>query len=366
MTLVIHIVTTIERGGAEAAVLQLAKQQVSWGHTVHVVPLKGNLDLLKQFEDHGVTVNLDLLNIRFLRQLYLARHLINRYKDALFHAHLPRSELLLSLISGRINFIVTRHNSEHFLPAPCENISPLISRWVLRKAKVVIAISSATESFLRNYKEVDLIKNVEVVYYGYKPTYVSPNFVSKSANDSYINTNILTIGRLAKQKNLLFALDVMFALKNDKQRFHFTIVGDGSQRKELEIRTLKLGLNDSVTFVGKTSDIFGFMSKSQVFLMTSLYEGFGLVNLEAMDYGLPVIAPFTSTFPEILGRDHPLFFEPNNVVSCVEKLKELFGYSHSQIESLQERQRSQMNRFSEQKYLERHNEIYARVICGEY
>jgi glycosyltransferase involved in cell wall biosynthesis len=154
----------------------------------------------------------------------------------------------------------------------------------------------------------------------------------------------------------------MFALKNDKQRFHFTIVGDGSQRKELEMRTLELGLNDSVTFVGKTSDIFGFMSKSQVFLMTSLYEGFGLVNLEAMDYGLPVIAPFTSTFPEILGRDHPLFFEPNNVVSCVEKLKELFGYSHSQIESLQERQRSQMNRFSEQKYLERHNEIYARVI----
>jgi glycosyltransferase involved in cell wall biosynthesis len=103
------------------------------------------------------------------------------------------------------------------------------------------------------------------------------------------------------------------------------------------------------------------MSKAQVFLMTSSYEGFGLVNLEAMDYGLPIVAPFTSTFPEILGRDHPLLFEPSNISSCVKQLSKLLHSSPAQIEELQVRQRFLMKQFSIQKNLERHNEIYSKV-----
>lgn len=361
MTLIFHFITTIDRGGAEAAVLQLAKQQVIWGHTVCVVPLKGNSELWKRFSDNGVTVNFDFINVAFIRQLRRARQLTKRHKNAIFHAHLPRCELLLSLIGKNLDLIITRHNSEYFLPPRFSKFSPIISRWVLRRARAVIAISSATKFFLQSENEVDSAQEVEIVYYGYDPIFAKPNTILMSTETHRSPLSILTIGRLTKQKNLHFALEVMSALESSHLNFHFYIIGEGHQRSELETKTAELGLQDRVTFFGKTSEIFKFMANAQVFLMTSSYEGFGLVNLEAMDYGLPIVAPFTSTFPEILGRDHPLLFEPNSISSCVKKLTKLLHYSPAQIEELQVRQRFLMTQFSVQKNLERHNEIYSKV-----
>ena len=89
---IIHIITTIERGGAENAVSALAIAQVKAGHKVSILPLKGNHELGDYLISNGVDVNLSAFNQHPVLQIMAIRAL--REKRVVFHAHLPRAELL--------------------------------------------------------------------------------------------------------------------------------------------------------------------------------------------------------------------------------------------------------------------------------
>ena len=111
---IIHIITTIERGGAENAVATLAISQVRAGHNVSVFPLKGRKELLDYLSENGVRVLLGGLNASPLRQVLLLRKLYA--ENVIFHAHLPRAELLTRIALGAGNYVITRHNAETFFP----------------------------------------------------------------------------------------------------------------------------------------------------------------------------------------------------------------------------------------------------------
>jgi predicted oxidoreductase len=94
---VTHLITTIERGGAEKQLLTLASEQVQSGLKVEVFFLKGKPDLKNEFEESGVEVNNLLVGKSFLKQIFLlSKHL--RKNPSPVHAHLPKSELLASIV----------------------------------------------------------------------------------------------------------------------------------------------------------------------------------------------------------------------------------------------------------------------------
>jgi glycosyltransferase involved in cell wall biosynthesis len=84
-----------------------------------------------------------------------------------------------------------------------------------------------------------------------------------------------------------------------------SILGAGPLESELKNLAKKLGLSESVNFLGRSSHIYDFLSELDAFILTSKYEGFGMVLLEAMDVGIPVIASYNSAIPEVLGDDFP-------------------------------------------------------------
>ena len=137
---IIHVITTIERGGAENAVATLAIAQSKKGHSVSVLPLKGNPELLQKLEANGVRVILSCLNkpihlqLRNLKKEVMATMIV--------HAHLPRSELLCRLALGKGRAILTRHNAETFFPKAPRFVSLRLSQWVTKDA-TLIAISNA-------------------------------------------------------------------------------------------------------------------------------------------------------------------------------------------------------------------------------
>jgi glycosyltransferase involved in cell wall biosynthesis len=73
-----------------------------------------------------------------------------------------------------------------------------------------------------------------------------------------------------------------------------------------------MGLESSVHFLGRTSKITEFLSGLDVFILSSTYEGFGMVLLEAMDAGIPIVASRNSAIPEVLGTDFPGLCETGN------------------------------------------------------
>jgi glycosyltransferase involved in cell wall biosynthesis len=118
-------------------------------------------------------------------------------------------------------------------------------------------------------------------------------------------TKLGTISRLTSQKDIPTMLSAFLEYKTRSPASSLSILGAGPLESELKNLSKSLGLSDSVTFLGRSSRIYDFLSELDAFILTSKYEGFGMVLLEAMDAGIPVIASNISAIPEVLGDDFP-------------------------------------------------------------
>lgn len=116
---------------------------------------------------------------------------------------------------------------------------------------------------------------------------------------------LLKVGRLSKQKDHKTVIDAIYVLKN-KYNFEIPVlfVGDGPEKKDLEIYAVQKGVSDLIVFVGNQSEVQDYYKSAKLFIHSSPMEGLPTVILEAMYFGLPVVA--TDSKPgvrEILGDD---------------------------------------------------------------
>ncbi|MFB2933853.1 glycosyltransferase family 1 protein [Aerosakkonemataceae cyanobacterium BLCC-F154] len=105
------------------------------------------------------------------------------------------------------------------------------------------------------------------------------------------------VGRLVSQKNHQFLLEIAAAVAQREPKMRLLLIGEGILRPKLEQEVARLGLSDRVIFTGVRSDVSRLMRGAMdVFLFPSLYEGLGLVLVEAQAAGLPCI--FSDVVPE--------------------------------------------------------------------
>ena len=97
------------------------------------------------------------------------------------------------------------------------------------------------------------------------------------------------IGRMSPQKNQLFLLRVFAEVKKKQDNATLIMIGDGPLRKDIEKEILKLGLKDSVILLGVRDDVPQLLMAMDVFLLPSLFEGLGIVAIEAQASGLKCI-----------------------------------------------------------------------------
>lgn len=105
-----------------------------------------------------------------------------------------------------------------------------------------------------------------------------------------------TVGRFAYAKNLMFLLDVFAEICKMDSNTVLMLVGDGEQKKELEKACTNKGIANRVIFVGMVNDVWNYYRVFDVFVGTSLLEGFGTTAIEAQASGLPTV--ISSGFPE--------------------------------------------------------------------
>lgn len=299
---ILHVVTTIERGGAENQLLILVREQVAAGHEVTVLGLKGRTELRNEFLSLGIHLDTTLLNRSFIRQVFLLKTLL-RKKWHIVHSHLPRAEVLVFMARPKIPWVTTRHNAEPFLPRNPLGISYLLSRLVLIRCKKVIAISMAVNSFLLRSREVKSKGEIVVIRYGIRRTrHKSLNLCQTAVPQSTLD--LVTISRLSPQKDLPTLIRAFKVVEAQIPDSRLRIAGEGPLRTSLMSLVSQLGLSRKVKFLGKVSDTEQLLSQSDVFILTSLYEGFGLVLLEAMNCNLPIVACRNEAVLEVLGSDY--------------------------------------------------------------
>jgi len=344
---VTHLITTIERGGAEKQLLTLASKQVESGLKVEVFFLKGKPDLKNEFEESGVEVNNLLVGKSFLKQIsLLSKHL--RKNPSPIHAHLPQSELLAAIVVRNKYFVFSRHNTEPFWPGGPRIISNLLSKYVCKRAIQGIAISNAVKSYLIKRGEVPSGYTIDVVYYGFEKD-ISTNaaglgLITNIMNGKNSNYKIGTIGRLVPQKDYPTLLGAFSDVLKSIPNTDLYVVGKGFLKKDLIELSKSLGIEDKVHWLGKTEYIKDFLSKIDLFILPSKYEGFGLVLLEAMVAKKPIIAANNSAIPEVLGKTYEGLFSTGDVSALAQQIKTTFGDKNFS-ERLVQSYASQLNLF---------------------
>ena len=325
---VTHLITTIERGGAEKQLLTLASEQVQSGLNVVVLYLKGRPDLRNEFEAAGVGVNNLLVEKSFLKQIFLLSNYLRKNPSPV-HAHLPKSELLAAVVIAKKYFVFSRHNAEPFWPSGPRIISNLLSKYVCKRASQGIAISNAVKSYLVKRGEITTGYTIDVVYYGFqKDTSTNPaglDLITNVMAGQSSNYKIGTIGRLVLQKDYPTLLSAFSSVVKSMPNLDLYVVGEGHLQKDLIELSKSLGVHDQVHWLGKTEYINEFLSKIDLFILPSKYEGFGLVLLEAMVAKKPVIAANNSAIPEVLGKTYEGLFLTGDANALAHQIKTAIG-----------------------------------------
>jgi glycosyltransferase involved in cell wall biosynthesis len=324
---IIHLITTIERGGAEKQLLTLVREQVKSGLNVEVFYLKGAPELKQVFENCGSTVNQTLLNKSFIQQVFTLRKHLNQ-DQAPVHAHLPKSELLASLSCSKGMFIFTRHNSEAFWPGVPKMLSNVLSKFVAKRSASGVCISNAVKDYVIQRGELSKGYNLKTIYYGFeKIEQLDTKALAKIKDQLIVKPGVLrvgSIGRLVRQKDYPTLLSAMKQVIDSGIDAELFIVGDGVEKDNFVELTVELGISKRVHWLGRTPFVNDFLSQLDLFVLPSIYEGFGLVLLEAMQANKPILATNNSSIPEVLGKDYMGLFQTSNV----EKLSGLIRKVH--------------------------------------
>lgn len=162
-----------------------------------------------------------------------------------------------------------------------------VVRWVLRSADAHVAVSN---DLARRAREIyGFERPVEVISLGADAPSFPPATRAELGLDPGL-TYAITVGRLVRRKNLCRLVEAVAAA--GRPDLHLLIVGDGPEREPLAALARERGLGERVHFRGFVPEVekHQLLANADIFALPSLHEAFGLVYLEAMHCGLPVIA----------------------------------------------------------------------------
>ena len=216
----------------------------------------------------------------------------------------------------------------------------------INKAKRIITISHSSKSDIIKAYAIPSSK-INIVYPGIK------NLNQGVKNDMQnLEKYILFVGTLQPRKNIERLIEAFSVLtsENEFSDFKLIIIGKkGWEFEEILKAPKKYNVEKNVSFLQDVTDeeLPNYYKNAQLFVLPSLYEGFGLPVLEAMKYGVPVIVSNVSSLPEA-GGDAALYVDPLSVSDIADKMKRVLSDESLRSEMVK-KGKKQIEKFSWEK-----------------
>jgi glycosyltransferase involved in cell wall biosynthesis len=227
----------------------------------------------------------------------------------------------------------------------------------------VIANSAETKRTIisKNPKLFDINK-IRIIYNG---IYIDQFDAQKPENIYSRKGDEIVIGnagRLVKQKGQKFLVELASNLKSKGLNFKIIIAGEGKLENELQNLVKKNQLEDKIEFIGFVEDMKSFMQSIDIFVLTSIWEGFGYVLVEAMACNKPVVAFRISSNPEVvLDNVTGYMVEPFDVSSMTNKVIQLIEDKETREKMGNEGRKRVENIFTFSKTLENFEAVITRL-----
>lgn len=189
----------------------------------------------------------------------------------------------------------------------------------------IIANSEETKkTILKNNQDLFPDHKIKVIYNGLDIDKYNEVQAVKTFPRKEEELVIGNLGRFVRQKGQHFLVTLAEILKKRDISARIIIGGEGPLKDDIEALARKTDVSDMIQFTGFVDDVKGFMASIDVFVLTSLWEGFGYVIAEAMFFEKPVIAFDVSSNPELIkDGENGFLCEPGDVESIADKIEQL-------------------------------------------
>ena len=319
---VLLVITSLGVGGAEKVVTSLADQLVDLGHEVVIAYLTGNA-LTVPKHDCIRLVNLKVNSARGLGSGYLQlRNIIKEFKPDVVHSHLVHANILCRMLRPTTTIprlISSAHNSNEE-----GRFRMLAYRLTDQFTDISTNVSDeAVEAFIEKNavrKERMLTVHNGISIYDFIFSDEKRIQIREELGIASNEKLILAVGRLDDSKDYPNLLSAVVDLFSNCDHVKLVIAGDGSLLNSLKEKTKLLGLEKKVTFLGIRTDIPSLMSAADVFVLSSAWEGFGLVVAEAMACNRVVVATDCGGVKEVVG-DAGFLVPPKDSVALANALE---------------------------------------------
>ena len=174
--------------------------------------------------------------------------------------------------------------------------------------------------------------------------------------------HVVTCGRLVRQKNIGLLIKALVLSRDRSIEWSLYILGDGPEETALKQLAVKLGVDGAVKFLGFQKNPYSYMARADLFVLPSLWEGFGHVLVEAMASGTPVLATDCPHGPrEILGDGRYGWLVPNDDCRALAGKIEHLEKNRDELVRMREPALSRSKDFA----VERIVKEYEQVLAGE-
>lgn len=298
-------------GGSGVVATELGKALASKGHKIHFITYQQpvRLDIFSEnifyhevkvsdyplfdYQPYELVLTSKLVDVvKFEKLDILHVHYAIPHASAAYMAqHILKSEGI------HIPFVTTLHGTDITLVGKDASFAPVIT-FAINESDAVTTVS---ESLKRDtFEHFDIKRDIDVI----------PNFIcldhynmkrDESIRKSFAPNNEKLLVHISNFRKVKRVEDIIkiFDIVRKEIPAKLLLVGDGPERHSLEELCRELGTCDLVHFIGKVKDTERILSASDLFLLTSKSESFGLAALEAMAAKVPVISTNTGGIPEV-------------------------------------------------------------------
>jgi glycosyltransferase EpsF len=284
----------MDRAGAETMIMNLYrvidKSQIQFDF-LYFTSKKCDFD--EEIESLGGKIYRILESNPLTRMLATKNLLLKNTQWETVHAHNLFSNAFHMYAAYRAG-VKQRITHSHNTSAPninkiIDSIYRITSRKIQsRYATNFLACTPAAGKYLfPNKRNVQVLKNSIDSEHFVKTGEEHQDYLRKQFNINDDTLVLLQLGRLNSQKNHQFSLKIAFELKRKKAKFKLFFAGEGSLLRQLEEQVKGLNLENEIKFLGLRTDVANLLAGSDLMLMPSLYEGFGVVLIEAQATGIP-------------------------------------------------------------------------------
>lgn len=324
MKKIFFILPSLHGGGAEKITINLAREISKQGYFVEIILFEKKGIYLEEIEKE---IKIFSLNAKKIRSSIIPLFIyLKKNKPSVIISVMTNANIIALFLQFflKIKVIVTEHNlfsqEKESLGFYKKKIYFFLAQILYPRAISIVAVSNGIANDLINNVKINKKKVITI----YNP--IDIDNIKKNINEKIVhkwigNDNfivILGIGRLSSQKNFSLLIHSFSQFKKKKPNAKLVILGEGEERKELEKLIFKLKLTNDIDMPGFIKNPYPYLSKSNIFVLSSNYEGLPTVLIESLICRTQIISTECGSGPrEILKSGKYGAIVPINNINCL-------------------------------------------------